>query len=61
MKDGTVADVLEREENVVAGVTVVEEGETWVFTVRDALIIGVTECATLDEAIEAARALNAGA
>jgi hypothetical protein len=28
MKDGTVADVLEREENVVAGVTVVEEGET---------------------------------
>ena len=28
VKDGTVADVLEREENVVAGVTVVEEGET---------------------------------
>jgi hypothetical protein len=28
VKDGTVADVLERGENVVAGVTVVEEGET---------------------------------
>ena len=40
---------------------VVEEGETWVFTVRDATIIGVTECATLDEAIEAARVLGAGA
>jgi ketosteroid isomerase-like protein len=37
---------------------VVEEGETWIFTVRDAIIVRVTECATLEEAVEAARALG---
>ena len=39
---------------------VVDDCETWVFTVRGSIIVGVTECATTQDALEAARALTNG-